>query len=59
MDCYLTLHTCSDRKEEFNIQYTLYEMLQVISISVFEKTPIKEIFNKQIQSNLKEQIVIG
>lgn len=41
-------------KKKFNIQHTLYEMLQIISISVFEKTPIKELFDKSIQPNFKE-----
>lgn len=41
-------------KKKFNIQHTLYEMLQVFSISIFEKTPIKELFDKPIQSNFKE-----
>jgi hypothetical protein len=31
----------------------LIEMLQIISISVFEKISMKELFDKSIQSNFK------
>lgn len=41
-------------KKKFKIQHTLYEILQVISVSVFDKTPITEFFEHPIQQNSKE-----
>ena len=34
-------------KKRFKLQQSLYEILQVLSISVFDKTPIDEIFRTQ------------
>jgi Domain of unknown function (DUF4372)/Transposase DDE domain len=41
-------------KKRFKLQQSLYEILQVLSISVFDKTPIDEIFSNPIQQNFKE-----
>lgn len=41
-------------KKKFNLKNSLYEMLQIISISVFDKVPIKELFSNPIQQNFKE-----
>lgn len=41
-------------KKRFNLKQSLYEMLQVISISVFDKVPIRELFANPIQQNFKE-----
>jgi len=41
-------------KKRFKVQQSLYEILQVISITIFEKTPINELFAKPIQQNFKE-----
>jgi len=41
-------------KKHFKLQQSLYEILQVLSISVFDKTPIDEIFSNPIQQNFKE-----
>ena len=41
-------------KKRFNLKQSLYEMLQVISISVFDKVPINELFSNPIQQNFKE-----
>lgn len=41
-------------KKKFNLKNSLYELLQVISISVFDKVPIKELFSNPIQQNFKE-----
>lgn len=41
-------------KKRFKLKQTLYEILQVISISIFDKTPITELFSKPIQQNFKE-----
>jgi Domain of unknown function (DUF4372)/Transposase DDE domain len=41
-------------KKRLKLKQSLYEILQVLSISVFEKTPISEIFSNPIQQNFKE-----
>jgi IS4 transposase len=41
-------------KKRFNLKQSLYEILQVISVSVFDKMPIKDLFANQIQQNFKE-----
>jgi hypothetical protein len=42
-------------KKKFKLNNTLYEILQVISVSVFDKTPITELFQFPIQQYFKEQ----
>lgn len=41
-------------KKKFNLKQSLYEILQVISISVFDKVSIRELFSTSIQQNFKE-----
>jgi IS4 transposase len=41
-------------KKRFNPKQSLYEKLQVISISVLDKVPIRELFSNPIQQNFKE-----
>jgi hypothetical protein len=41
-------------KKRFNLKQSLYEILQVISISVLDKVPIRELFSNPIQQNFKE-----
>jgi hypothetical protein len=41
-------------KKKFNLKQSLYEILQVISISVFDKVPIRELFSNSKQQNIKE-----
>lgn len=41
-------------KKRFGLKQTLYEILQVISINVFDKSPIENLFDKPIQQNIKE-----
>jgi hypothetical protein len=41
-------------KKRLRLKQSLYEILQVLSISVFEKTPIRDIFSNPIQQNFKE-----
>jgi len=38
-------------KKRFELKQSLYEILQVLSISIFEKTPIKELFQKTVQQH--------
>ena len=40
-------------KKKFSLKQSLYEILQVISISVFDKVPIQELFSSPIQQNFK------
>ncbi len=43
-------------KHQIQSQYTIYEMTQILGISVFSKTPINELFtNEIIKQNIKEQ----
>lgn len=41
-------------KKRFKLKQSLYEILQVISISVFDKVAISELFANPIQQNFKE-----
>ena len=41
-------------KKRFGLKQTLYEILQVVSINVFDKSPIENLFDKPIQQNDKE-----
>jgi len=41
-------------KKKFNLKQSLYEILQVISVSVFDKMSIKDLFANPIQQNFKE-----
>ena len=41
-------------KKKFTLKQSLYEILQVISICIFDKTPITQLFDNSIQQNFKE-----
>jgi len=41
-------------KKKFSLKPSLYEILQVISISMFEKSPIAKLFDKPIQQDVNE-----
>lgn len=41
-------------KKKFNLKQSLYEILQVTSICLFDKTPISELFSNSIQQNFKK-----
>jgi hypothetical protein len=41
-------------KKRFNLKQSLYEILQVISVSVFDKMPIIELFTNSTRQNFKE-----
>ena len=41
-------------KKKFNLKQSLYEILQVISISMFDKSHIATLFEKPIQQDVKE-----
>lgn len=44
-------------KHQLRSQYSVYEMIQILGISSFAKTPINELFAKQqINQNVKEQL---
>lgn len=42
-------------KKRFLVKHTLYEMLQIISISIFEKMPINQLFQQTQLQYFKEQ----
>jgi len=41
-------------KKKFKLKQSLYEILQVISICIFDKIPVTQLFNNSIQQNFKE-----
>ena len=41
-------------KKKFALKQSLYEILQVMSICIFERTPIHQLFSKPLQQNFKE-----
>lgn len=41
-------------KKRFKLRQSLYEILQVISICIFDRTPITDLFTNSIQQNFKE-----
>lgn len=44
-------------KYKIRSKYSVYEMMQIVAISAFDKTPINELFAKQqINQNVKEQL---
>lgn len=44
-------------KHQIRSSYSVYEMMQILGISTFSKTPINELFStKQINQNVKEQL---
>lgn len=42
-------------KKRFSLKQSLYEILQDVSVSIFEKVPMKQLFSHPIQQNFKEQ----
>ncbi len=42
-------------KKQFEIKQSLYEMLQIFSITAFEKTPVHQLFQDPLLQNFKEQ----
>lgn len=42
-------------KKKFQLKHSLYEIIQVVSVCIFDKIPLHELFNKPIQQNFKEQ----
>ena len=43
-------------KKKLNLQHSLYEILQMISLSAFDRTPIKKLFSNEENQDVKEQI---
>jgi len=41
-------------KKRLEIKQSLYEILQILSISIFEKTPIQQLFQPPLLQNFKE-----
>jgi hypothetical protein len=41
-------------KKQLGLKQSLYEILQVLSINIFDKTPINQLFDKTVQQNFKE-----
>lgn len=43
-------------KKKLNLQHSLYEILQMISLSAFDRTPIKKLFLNEENQDVKEHI---
>ena len=43
-------------KSELKSQMSTYEILQIVSLSLFDKTPVKELINKPYLQNFKEPL---
>lgn len=41
-------------KKRFQLKQSLYEILQVVSICIFDKAPIHQLFSNSVQQNFKE-----
>ncbi len=41
-------------KKQLNLKPTLYEILQILSINIFDKMPINQLFDDALQQNFKE-----
>lgn len=55
MDCSIRLCTGSYRKKKFMLKQSLYEILQILSISVFERMPINQLFKQTQLQYFKQQ----
>ena len=42
-------------KKKLGLPHSLYEILQLVSLSVFDRTPLKELFTEEKYQNIKEQ----
>jgi hypothetical protein len=43
-------------KKQLNLKYSLYEILQMISLAPFDRTPMKKLFENTEYQNVKEQV---
>ena len=41
-------------KKQLDLKPTLYEILQILSINIFDKMPINQLFDDALQQNFKE-----
>ena len=41
-------------KKQLALKQSLYEILQILSINMFDKTPLIHLFNEPLQQNFKE-----
>ena len=41
-------------KKQLALKQSLYEILQILSINIFDKTPLNQLFNEPLQQNFKE-----
>ena len=42
-------------KKKYQLKQSLYEIIQVVSICIFDKVPLHELFAEPTQQNFKEQ----
>ena len=43
-------------KKKFNLQQSLYEILQILSISIFDRSPVNQLFQTSTKQTFKERI---
>jgi len=43
-------------KKKLNLPHSMYEILQIVSTNIFDKTPLNELFSKTDYQNIKERI---
>jgi len=43
-------------KKKLNLTHSMYEILQIVSTNIFDKTPLYELFSKTEYQNIKERI---
>jgi hypothetical protein len=46
LDSYLHLFNHSNFQKKLNLEQSLYEILQILSVSAFDKTPVNQLFMK-------------
>jgi len=47
-------------KQKIESDYSIYELMQILGVSAFDKTPIRDLLTKkrQLNQNVKEQLVL-
>lgn len=47
---------CGDCQHEMKLKRSTYEVLQILSISLTNKTPLRDLFDKTYSNDVKEQL---
>ena len=49
MDSNINILDCCNNKKKMDVELSIYEILKIIGISVFDKTNMKELLTEQIE----------